>query len=108
MDHEPFIRVSIYPELIKEYSTEQKRSILEICIEKYRQNKKKDDNKIFPILLQLVDLGSYPEAEYYLSLLCINKQGILDGEISQNFEYAKQFNIWLQQAAEKGHAKAKE
>ncbi|CAG8477724.1 31054_t:CDS:2 [Gigaspora margarita] len=83
-------------------------SILKICIKKYSQNKKKDDEEIFLILLKLADLGLYPEAEYFLSLLYINKQGITEGDTALNLEYAKQFNKWLQQAAEKEHAKAKE
>ncbi|CAG8803029.1 44337_t:CDS:2, partial [Gigaspora margarita] len=47
----------------------------------------------------LADLGTYPEAEYYLSLLYLNKQGIIKGESVPNLECAKQFNKWLKQAA---------
>ncbi|CAG8789245.1 14302_t:CDS:1, partial [Racocetra fulgida] len=66
------------------------------------------DDEIFPILLKLADLGLYPKAEYILSLLYINKQGIAKEETAPNVEYTKQFNKWLKQAAEKGHAEAKE
>ncbi|CAG8479616.1 6559_t:CDS:2 [Gigaspora margarita] len=89
-------------------SDDQRNSILKICIEKYNKNKKQDDDEIFPILLKLADLGTYSEAEYYLSLLYINKQGITKGETVPNLEYAKQFNKWLRQAAGNGHTKAEE
>ncbi|KAF0512137.1 hypothetical protein F8M41_018070 [Gigaspora margarita] len=62
----------------------------------------------FPELVNLADLGTYPEAEYYLSLLNLNKQGITKGETIPNLEYAKQFNKWLQQAAKTEYAKAEE
>ncbi|CAG8627325.1 461_t:CDS:1, partial [Racocetra fulgida] len=96
------------PELVNMSTLDQQNSILKICSEKYRQNKKKYEEEIFPILLKLAELGSYPEAEYFLSLLCINKQGIAKGENAQNLEYVKHSNKWLQQAAEKEHAEAKE
>ncbi|KAF0477727.1 hypothetical protein F8M41_024227 [Gigaspora margarita] len=44
----------------------------------------------------------------FLSLLYINKQGITEGNTALNLEYAKQFNKWIQQVAEKGHVKEKE
>ncbi|CAG8738864.1 33706_t:CDS:1, partial [Gigaspora margarita] len=43
----------------------------------------------------LADLGTYSEAEYYLSLLYINKQGITNEETFPSLEYSKQFNKWL-------------
>ncbi|CAG8706083.1 10753_t:CDS:1, partial [Dentiscutata heterogama] len=90
-DYEYFTRVSTSPELVNISNPEQLNSILKICIKKYSQNKKKDD-EIFPILLKLANLGLYSEAEYFLSLLYINKQGITEGDTALNLEYAKQFN----------------
>ncbi|CAG8761548.1 27754_t:CDS:1, partial [Dentiscutata erythropus] len=107
-DYKYFTHVSTSPELVNISNPEQLNSILKICIKKYSQNKKKDDEEIFSILLKLADLGLYPEAEYFLSLLYINKQGITEEDTDLNLEYAKQFNKWLRQAAEKGHAKAME
>ncbi|CAG8501066.1 4284_t:CDS:2, partial [Gigaspora margarita] len=99
-DTEYFTHVFTSPELVNVSSPAQRNSILKICVKKYSLNKKKDDDEIFPILLKLADLGTYPEAEYYLR--------ITKGEAIPNLEYAKQFNIWLQQAARNGYAKAEE
>ncbi|CAG8654455.1 16331_t:CDS:1, partial [Gigaspora margarita] len=107
-DNEYFTHVFTSPEPVNVSSPAQQNSILKICVKKYSLNKKKDDDKIFPILLKLADLGTYPEAEYYLSLLYLNKQGITKGETIPNLEYAKQVNKWLQQAARNGYAKAEE
>ncbi|CAG8571504.1 12753_t:CDS:2 [Gigaspora margarita] len=77
-DIEYFTHVSNSPELINVSSDDQRNSILKICIEKYNQNKKQDDDEIFPILLKLADLGTYSEAEYYLNALSQNFKDLIN------------------------------
>ncbi|CAG8761722.1 9504_t:CDS:2 [Gigaspora margarita] len=77
-DYEYFTHVYTSPELVNVSNSEQLNSILKIS-----------------------DLGSYPEAESFLSLLYFNKQGITEGNTALNLEYAKQFFKWIQQVAEK-------
>ena len=103
------IRVSLFLlNLSKSIALSSRCLFLKFALKNSGKTKKKMNNEIFPILQKLANMGSYPEAEYHLCLLYLNKQGISEGETVPNFEYAEQFNIWLQQSAEKGHAKAKE